>query len=187
MSEEVKIAVRFGVYGGILAFIVALIILLSGKSPLGDAGWMGIWVPVVSIWFADVQIKKLNNNYLSFKNAFAYGTITLIVYALLYEILFYIFSIFNSVALEYYIDETIRKFEEVPDILGGKDSELYNQMITQTQNLTLEQAVSSEFILKIVGGLFLVLAISNFVRSRNKPENNENQETEEVSIIDDNE
>jgi hypothetical protein len=188
MSQEIKTAVKFGVYGAILAFIVSLIILLAGKSPMGDTGWMAIWIPVVSIWFANAQIKKLNNNYLNFKSAFGFGTITLIVYAFLYEMFFYIFSLFNPIALDLFKEETLQKFNEAPEILGGSDSELFSQLIEQTKNLTLEQAVLSEFIYKIVGGLFLVLTISNFIRSKNTPQDNNNKnennaQTDDVSII----
>ncbi len=185
MNPESKIALRFGIYGGILAFIVSLIILLAGKSPMGDTGWMAIWVPVVSIWFALVQIKKIKENYLPFKSAFAYGTLTLAVYSTVYEIIFYIFSVFNPLALELFKEETIVKFEEVAALSGEKEADFFNQLIEQTQNLTLEQAVLSEWLYKIIGGLFLVLAISNFVRSRNTPENN--QHTEEVSILNEDE
>ncbi|HCQ29615.1 MAG TPA: hypothetical protein DIU39_04965 [Flavobacteriales bacterium] len=188
MSQDFKIAIRFGLYGGILAFIVSLIILLAGKSPMGDAGWMAIWIPIVSIWFALVQIKKANENYISFKSAFGFGTITLIVYSLLYDVIFYIYSVFNPIALDLFKEETIQKFNEAPDVFGGEDSELFIQLIEQTQNLTLEQAIVSDFIYKIIGGLFLVLAISNFVRSKNTHDKeNENEQTEEVSIINEDE
>src|SRR3954471_10807157 len=48
-SAQLKTAMKYGAFSGLSAFLVAVILYMLGKNPLGTLSWFGFWIPILFI------------------------------------------------------------------------------------------------------------------------------------------
>ena len=167
---------RYGLhYGGILgasSFAMFLIIYLTGNNPLGNASWLGAWIPAVVIAVAVKSYRTHEGEgFISYGEGFRTGLITALLGGVLSALLIYIFcTLFDSTLVERFKADSLAQLElmegQFKSMLSDK---MYDQAVDAYNNIDLQSIAMNDFFNKLLSGIILSLIIAA-VYKRNKPQ-----------------
>ncbi len=130
---------------------------------MGPFSWLGAWIPVVFICLAMRHYRSIwLQGWMTYGQGFRMGMLTVLLSALLFESLVYIFSYFTQATfLPLYIQEALETLEHTRMFYN---TSLYEMMEKEIENLTLTKLLVNDFFNKLLGGLFVSLFAAAFYR-----------------------
>ncbi|MBS1763409.1 MAG: DUF4199 domain-containing protein [Bacteroidetes bacterium] len=153
-------------YGGILgasAFAVFLILYLSGVNPLGNASWVGAWIPIVVIARSVKMYREHEcEGFITYGNAFRTGVTTAIMGGILSALLIFIFcTVIDSSVVDRFRDDSLAQLELMETQFKGLLNEAtYDKLVEDYQSLDIKTIALSEFMSKSFSGFILSLIIA---------------------------
>lgn len=161
--NNLKYALNYGLIGGLCLFGMFLLIYLLGMNPLGNAGWLAIWVPFVFIYLSMKNTRdKLLNGEMSYGKAFIVGMATVVAYAIAGNMLNFLFiSTISPQIFTEFIDQTILDLEKVEGILGP---DMYDKAIESLDKSTALSNTFSTIMNQTIGGLIICLIFAIFMK-----------------------
>ncbi len=178
-----KIPLNYGTIAGLVNFIIFIAIYYSGKNPLGSYSYIGIWVPIVVIyWGIKHHRDKELNGYIDYIKALGTGMLISLVSASLFGILVYSFGTFiahdvvdrQMTEVMEQIDEMQNSINQMKDMgnssLAESLQQFYNKAADELEkhpeNFTLGSFVWGDFQTKLYGGFFVSLIIGLILKKK---------------------
>jgi hypothetical protein len=158
-----KTAVNYGAMSGLASFIVFLALYFKGVNPLGNASWLGVWIPIVFIILSTKFYRtQCLEGFITYGQAMKIGLWTSFAAALLFSLLVYIFvTIIDGNVLELYKNEIRSGLEEIKYMLS---KQLYEQLMENNEKETIAMIAYKDFFMKMVGGLIVSFITSAMYR-----------------------
>jgi uncharacterized protein DUF4199 len=163
-----KTAVNFGAMSGLCSFAVFLGLYYKGINPLGNASWLGWWIPVVFICIATkIYRDRFLAGEISYGQAMKIGLTTAMAASFLFVLLIYIFaSLIDSNVVTMYKNEALKGMEETKFIFSD---EMYEEAIESIEKINIRNIAFNDFLTKMFGAL-LVSLVTAAVYRRKKQE-----------------
>ncbi|HKR06345.1 MAG TPA: DUF4199 domain-containing protein [Bacteroidia bacterium] len=161
-----KTAVNFGAMSGLGSFAVFLGLFYKGINPLGNASWLGAWIPVV---FICIATKIYRDHFLageiSYAQAMKIGLTTALAASFLFALLVYIFTtLIDDNVISMYKNEFLQGMEETKFMFSD---EMYDQTIANMDKVTIINIAFTDFLAKMFGALLVTLITAAFYRKQN--------------------
>ncbi len=166
-----RYAVQFGGMMGVINFILFLLLYIMGFNPLGNASWLGAWIPVLVICISTKSYRENElEGFITYWQAYRTGFLTAVAGGLLSALLIFIFcTIYDNSIVEDFKNQTLTQMEmvetQMKSMLG---SNMYEQTIQSYESITTQTVASGEFFNKVLCGIFVSL-ITAAVYKRDKP------------------
>jgi hypothetical protein len=151
-----RTALNYGAGIGISCFVVFLLIYFAGFNPLGNASWLGAWIPVVFICLSTRHFREQETEgFIGYGNAFRIGLLTAMAGALLFALIIYLFgTLIDSNLVTLYKNDVVEQLEQTKAFLGDS---LYEKMMENVNQTTMFSISSGDFFTKCIGGLIVSL------------------------------
>ncbi len=166
-----RYALHFGGIQGVATFAIFLLLYWMGINPLGNASWLGAWIPVLIIAKATRSYRDHElEGFISYSEGFRMGLFTAIAGGLLSALLIFIFcTLVDSTIVDEFKEQTLSQLELVEAQMKGLMGDtLYENAVETYNNINLQSIVSSEFFNKLLGGLIISL-ITAAIYKKDKP------------------
>ena len=166
MNTPGKAILNFGAMSGLGSFAVFLLLYYLGWNPLGQASWLGAWVPVVFICLSTAYVRNhLMGGYMSYGQAYRTGFLTAFGGAVLFSLMLYLFGkVIDPGLVESYKSEMLEGLENTKSIIGEN---LYESSVENLDKTTLFTIASGDFFSKALGGILVSLITAGFYRKQN--------------------
>ena len=150
-----KTAMNFGAMSGLGSFAVFLGLYYKGINPLGNASWVGAWIPVVFV----IATKYYRDHFLageiSYGHAVKIGLLTAIAASFLFALLIYIFvTLIDSTIVTTFKNEKLLELEETKFMFGD---EFYDKMVEGIEKINITTIALNDFFTKMMGALLVTL------------------------------
>jgi hypothetical protein len=163
MNPSGEVMLNYGAMSGLSSFAFFLLLYYTGYNPLGQASFLGSWIPIIFICLATGYYRdKLMAGQISYWQSFRIGFLTASSGAFLYALVVFIFaSLVSNQLVEDYKNEMMEGLEKTKSILGESFYETNMENLDKTTLFTL---VSGDFFSKTLGGFFISLVTAGFYR-----------------------
>lgn len=161
-----KTAVNFGAMSGLGSFAVFLGLYYKGINPLGNASWLGAWIPVVFICIATKICRdRFLAGEISYGQAMKIGLTTAMAASFLFALLVYIFAtLIDNNVITMYKNEFLQGMEDTKFMFSD---EMYEQTIESMDKITIINIAFTDFLAKMLGALLLTLVTAAIYRKQN--------------------
>jgi hypothetical protein len=161
-----KTAINFGAMSGIGSFAVFLALYYKGINPLGNASWVGAWIPVV---FICIATKYYRDHFLageiSYGHAMKIGLLTAMAASILFALFVYIFvTLIDSTIVTTFKNEKLFELEETKFMFGD---EFYDKMVDGIEKINISTIAFNDFFIKMIGGLLVTFVTAAVYRKKN--------------------
>lgn len=162
----VSVGVRYGVLGGVVCFVLMLLIYFMGYNPLAEAGQYS-FIPIPVVVFLGIKyFKQFNDAELGFLRALRVGLSVSFYTALTAAMLLFIFLYFagDELVLEYkqqMLTLLERDREEQIKIFG---QETYEQSLESLKGITPSMLAAYDFMGRFFVGLLFSIVAAVFFR-----------------------
>jgi uncharacterized membrane protein YwzB len=161
--NNLKISLNFGTIAGIAVFAVFLINYLLGFNPLGNASWLGAWIPFLFIYLTIKNVReKSYDGYITYGQAFKAALLMILVYASLGNMLNFLFVSFA--APQIFDEFMMQAMEEMEKVESFLSPEMYDQMMEEFEKTTPSSFLFSNVFNQILGGTILALIFAGFMK-----------------------
>ncbi|MEP7171229.1 MAG: DUF4199 domain-containing protein [Bacteroidota bacterium] len=161
-----KTAMNFGAMSGLGSFAVFLGLYYKGISPLGNASWLGAWIPVVFICIATKNYREhVLGGEISYGQAMKIGLTTAMAASFLFVLLIYIFAtIIDGSVVEKLKAEQIEQLD-FSKLYFGDD--FYSDLKDNVEKLTIKEIAFNDFFMKMIGALLVTFVTAAIYRKQN--------------------
>jgi hypothetical protein len=173
LKYKLKKELNIGSIAGFIGFAFFLILYFIGLQPLGMFSLVGVSIPIVMLFFGNQFIKKhIFGGNMSFGLVFQSSLTMCLVYASMFAMLVYLFSISISADMTQVIYErSVEEFEIVGNLAAktnqnGIDQDALTEHLKLLKETSLGDLVWQEFSSKLFGGLILSLFAGLIFKSK---------------------
>ncbi|MCE2846694.1 MAG: DUF4199 domain-containing protein [Sphingobacteriales bacterium] len=165
--STLKTALNYGVLSGAGSFVFFLFLYLTDTNPLGNASWLGAWIPPLFMVLASIHYRNIENKgIVGYWQAFRIGLLTSSAGALLFAGMAWIFiTVWDPTILENHKQELLAATElaegYMQELIGES---AYEQSIENISNMDLYELVMGDAFNKMLGGLVIAFITAAFVR-----------------------
>jgi hypothetical protein len=161
--NKLKLSLNYGTIAGLAVFSVFLINYLIGFNPLGNASWLGAWIPFVFIYLTIKNArKKYYDGFITYGQAFKSSFVMILVYATLGNMLNLLFLSFAAPQIfDEFMAQTMGEMEKVESFLSP---EMYDKMMEEFEKSTPSSIMFSNVFNQIFGGTILALIFAAFMK-----------------------
>lgn len=158
-----RYAIHYGGITGASVFAVFLILYLAGFNPLGNASWIGAWIPIVMI-ARSVKMYRDHEceGFITYGSAFRMGLTTAILGGLLSALLIFIFcTLIDNTVVDQFKSDALAQLEQMETQFKGLLSEAtYDKLVEDYNKIDVKTIAMSEFMSKSFSGFILSLIIA---------------------------
>jgi hypothetical protein len=161
-SSQVRTAMKYGAFSGLSTFIVAVILYIIGKNPLGTLSWFGFWIPILFIVLGiQYHRDKDLGGFINYGRGVGTGFLITLFSAIFFcAVMYMFFAFFATDVLEIHKAESVDALERSKSFLGDT---WYDRGMEAIEKMTVGDMVLGEFQRKIIGGTILSLIIAAFL------------------------
>jgi len=166
-----RYALHYGGIQGVATFALFILLYMIGINPLGNASWLGAWIPVLII---SKSTRSYRDNelegFISYGEGFRMGFLTAAAGGLLSALLVFIFcTLVDGTLIDEFKNQTLMQLEQVENQMKGLIGDTFYDNAVDTYNkINLQTVVSGEFFNKLLGGLIISL-ITAAIYKKDKP------------------
>ena len=166
-----RYALHYGGIQGVATFALFILLYILGFNPLGNASWLGAWIPVLII---SKSTRSYRDNelegFISYGEGFRMGFLTAAAGGLLSALLVFIFcTLVDGTLIDEFKNETLLQLEQVESqIKGLLGEEFFDDIIDSYNKINLQVVVTNDFFNKLLGGLIISL-ITAAIYKKDKP------------------
>jgi len=155
----------YGAFSGLASFILAIVLYMLNKNPLGPVSWLGFWIPILFLVIGIQHHRDKDlGGYISYGRGVGTGVLITLFLSIVFCVLIYGFATFiGTDILEGFKQDTFEGLEKAKPYMGDT---LYEQAVEETEKLTVGGMVLGEFQRKILGGIIMSLIIAAFMRKQ---------------------
>jgi hypothetical protein len=160
-----KTALNFGAMSGLGSFAVFLLLYYNGVNPLGNATWVGAWIPIV---FICIATKNYRDHFLAgeitYWQAVKTGMATAIAASFLYAFLIYIFvTLIDGNVVTAFKNEKLLDLEQTKFMFN---EDFYEKMVDEIDKFTIGTIAFNDFFMKIIGSFLVSLITAAIYRKQ---------------------
>ncbi|MBB6612550.1 DUF4199 domain-containing protein [Pontibacter sp. Tf4] len=161
-----RVGIRYGVTGGIICFVILLLVYLFGKNPFGDYGRYSYLPVPFAIFWGIRYYKKFIDTELGFLRGFRVGAAVTFYISLCASMLVFILAYFAGPELiQQHIQEMKALLEQTREeqikILGER---MYEEGYKALDSITPSMLAADDFVKRFFGGLIFALVAAVFYR-----------------------
>lgn len=172
VNKLVRIALRYGIIGGALAFILAMILFYMGRHPLVISPYLDFRILLfgIFVFFALKEFRDYDQNgVLYFAQAMFGGFVAIFVLSLVSSALLWIFGSIEGDFVREYVEQVtkyIRSFSKEDIDRLGKD--VYERNLNALPSTNMSMLAVTYFIHGLVIGFFVNIVLAVVVRRQPK-------------------
>lgn len=172
VNKLVRIALRYGIIGGALAFILAMILFYMGRHPLVISPYLDFRILLfgIFVFFALKEFRDYDQNgVLYFAQAMFGGFVAIFVLSLVSSALLWIFGSIEGDFVREYVEQVtkyIRSFSKEGIDRLGKD--VYERNLNALPSTNMSMLAVTYFIHGLVIGFFVNIVLAVVVRRQPK-------------------
>jgi len=172
LNKLIRIAVRYGLIGGVIAFVLVVVMFYLGRHPLTVSPYLDFRLLLfgIFVFFALKEFRDYDQDgVLYFAQAMLGGFIVIFTLTLLASLLIWIFGTIEKDFVTQYIDQVtvyVKGFsQEDIDTLG---KEIYDRNLAALPSTNITTLAFTYFIHGLVLGFFVNILLSVIVRRQPK-------------------
>lgn len=161
-----KIPLNIGTLAGIAAFALFLLLYYIGFSPVSFGKFIGFWIPIGAIIWANMKVRKENlGGYMTYMQGFLCGMVTMLVWCSFKGFAMYIFmTTIDQHVIDQFISFT-HQYMELEEELTGEVSKSRSIMEPYLKTLTPWKLMENDISNNVFYGTFVV-SITAFITKK---------------------
>lgn len=167
-----RIALRYGLIGGVIAFVLVIVMFYLGRHPLVVSPYLDFRILLfgIFVFFALKEFRDYDQDgVLYFAQAMLGGFMVIFVVTLSASLLIWIFGIFESNFVSQYIEQVtayVKAFSQEDIDRLGKD--VYERNLEALPSTNISKLAFTYFVQGLVIGFFINIVLSVVVRRQPK-------------------
>lgn len=172
LNKLMRIALRYGLIGGVIAFVLVIVMFYLGRHPLVVSPYLDFRILLfgIFVFFALKEFRDYDQEgVLYFAQAMLGGFMVIFVVTVTASVLIWIFGLFESDFVSQYIEQVtayVKAFSQEDIDRLGKDAYERNLMALPSTNIS--KLAFTYFVQGLVIGFFVNIVLSVIVRRQPK-------------------
>lgn len=172
LNKLMRIALRYGLIGGVIAFVLVIVMFYLGRHPLVVSPYLDFRILLfgIFVFFALKEFRDYDQDgVLYFAQAMLGGFMVIFVVTLSASLLIWIFGIFESNFVSQYIEQVtayVKAFSQEDIDRLGKD--VYERNLEALPSTNISKLAFTYFVQGLVIGFFINIVLSVVVRRQPK-------------------
>ena len=159
----VRVAVKYGLTGGVVFIVLFIIIYFTNKDPLLHAGLIDVVILLIFLIFAIKEYRDVyNGGLMQFGEGMTIGILAYLMMALISSFFIYIMTtIVDPKLLSHYIDIRMAMLREHKEtLIETIDESAYIKSLAGVKNTTAFDLALDDFFKKSITGLIITIAVA---------------------------
>ena len=171
MISPISSGIKNGVIAGLATVILSLVLyFVSPKTMMSFAGYFQFIFVIVMMVLAGTAVRKSNDGYLDFGDAFKATWVTYAIYSLIAAIFTYVlYNIIDPGLADVIKEQTIETTKGIAEMFAGGNEDQMEEMLSvledQDYSMTIGK-VGISFITNLVIGAIIAAIISLIIRKK---------------------
>lgn len=172
LNKLMRIALRYGLIGGVIAFVLVIVMFYLGRHPLVVSPYLDFRILLfgIFVFFALKEFRDYDQEgVLYFAQAMLGGFMVIFVVTVTASVLIWIFGLFESDFVSQYIEQVtayVKAFSQEDIDRLGKD--VYERNLMALPSTNISKLAFTYFVQGLVIGFFVNIVLSVIVRRQPK-------------------